>query len=179
MEQSRDLITLSIKQLNFRKIVTKNKQLTNYTISDLYGKRKTIKLFDVNIPFGIEKYLGKSILNIELNPSNNNLHYNYNSIITEFENEFCDVNNFKPNITENIKNKGYHKNIKDSKIGRIIRTHVLPSINVFTIDNNKKHRVILSDIKMKTANIELELHSMWENDNNYGIMWYVKTIEIL
>ena len=37
----------------------------------------------------------------------------------------------------------------------------------------------LNDIKNTVANVELEFGTLWITDNNYGIIWTIKKIEVL
>jgi len=76
---------------------------------------------------------------------------------------------------DDIEDKGYYNNIKKNGSGYIIRTYIFGKPDVYSFAGP----MILEDAKKVKANIVLELGCMWSNDNNYGILWYVKEIEIL
>lgn len=179
------LLDLDTKKIIFKKL-KENNDIANYLMLNENKKKPVIYLEKVYIPFGVEKYNGKSIVNIEINPKKNNIHYNYYSIITEFEEEFKkkDTITYKKLLTD-IENKGYYPNIRESKSGYIIRSNIftIPEIYCKITGKDKtqsiKQKMNIKDINKVKANIELELGSLWVNQNNYGIMWYVKKIEVL
>lgn len=184
--KSPELIKLNISELKFKKLKEKT-TVKNFLITDFENKKYSIILEDVAIPFGVETYEKKNILNIEIDGKKNNKHYNYFAIISGFESEFIDQKNIKyEKLSREIEGKGYYPNIKESKGGHMIRCHILNTPEVFqmvsgrdkTIKNIKDRRSMLDITKIK-ANVELELGTVWVNDNNYGFLWYVKTIEIL
>ena len=142
---------------------------------------------NVDIPFGVETYEKKNILNIEIIPKRSNQQYNYYAIISHFEKEMTDQSNFKyEKLSREIDGKGYYPNIRESKEGYIIRTHIFHVPEVFIMSSGKdknikniKDKRTLQDVSKIKANIELELGTLWITDNNYGYLWYVKRIEIL
>jgi hypothetical protein len=184
--KSPELIEINLQNLKFKKIKEKT-DVTNFLITDFENKKKSIILENVIIPFGVETYEKKNILNIEIEPKKNNSHYNYYAVISNFESELTKPENIKyEKLSREVTNKGYYPNIRESKGGYIIRSHVFTTPEVFTmvsgrdktIKNLKDKRTML-DIVRTRANIELELGTVWVNDNNYGFLWYVKRIEIL
>lgn len=184
--KSPDLIEVDIKKIKFKKLKEKT-NVTNYLMTDFENKKPTIILENIDIPFGVETYEKKHILNIEINIKKNNQQYNYFAIISHFEKELADQNNIKyDKLLRDIKGKGYYPNMRESKGGYIIRSHIFNTPEVFTmvsgkdksIKNIKDKRSMLDVTKIK-GNIELELGTFWVNDNNYGYLWYVKRIEIL
>lgn len=153
--------------LNFKK---------NYIIFNDIGKRVSLKLNKVNLPFGIESYNGKSILNIQIIPESSNEHYNLYSAIAGLEKQFSKIEKFvDKKITDDIDEKGYYPNMRDDRVGNIIRTYIFTQPNVFS----SLGKMTLADTKKVKANVEIELGSIWITENNYGILWYVKSIEIL
>jgi len=144
-------------------------------------------LENINIPFGVETYEKKNIVNIEIVPKRNNLQYNYYAIISHFEKEMTDKNNFKyEKLSRDIENKGYYPNMRESKQGYILRTHIFNTPEVFSMVSGKnknikdiKDKRSLLDIGGVRANVEIELGTLWVTENNYGYLWYIKKIEIL
>lgn len=184
--KSPDLIEIDLNKLKFKKLKTKT-DVTNYLITNFENKKHTIILEDIDIPFGVETYEKKHILNIEINPKKNNQQYNYFAIISHFEKELASSENIKyEKLARDIEGKGYYPNMRESKGGYIIRTHIFNTPEVFamvsgkdkSIKNIKDKRSMLDVTKIR-ANVELELGTFWVNDNNYGYLWYVKQIEVL
>lgn len=184
--QSPDIIEIDLNKLKFKKLKEKT-VVTNYLITNFENKKYTIVLEDVDIPFGVETYEKKHILNIEINQKKNNKHYNYFAAISGFESTLTDSKNVKyEKLARDIEGKGYYPNIRESKGGHIIRCHIFTTPSVFQMVSGKdkyikniKDKRSMLDVEKVKANVELELGTFWVNDNNYGYLWYVKTIEIL
>lgn len=178
---STDVSELSVKKLKFKK--TKDcigAHTKNYAITNFKNERIKITIQNVNIPFGYEDYEKKKILNIEINPKKYNDHHNIKSLISEFENEFSDSNNFYGSELKNdVSGKGYYNNMRDSKGGAIIRCLIFGSPEIYTYMGKFKTMMTSKDIPKTICNVEIELGTMWITENNYGISWYVKKIEIL
>jgi len=171
-----DFMRYTPATLNFKKTKETLDFKKNYIIFDKLGKRISLKLNKVNIPFGVESYNGKSILNIEIIPESSNDHYNLFSAISGLEKQFAKIDKFTDKkVIEDIEDKGYYQNMKNSRTGNIIRTYIFTQPNVFS----SLGKMTLADTKKVKANVEIELGSMWITENNYGILWYVKSIEIL
>ena len=182
-----NIVNLQLNKLNFKKVKDKS-EIKNYIMSDKNDNTKPkIMLEKVNIPFGVEKYNGNNILNIEIDPKKNNIHYNYHAVISGFENELAKIENFKDKkLTSDITGKGYYPNIRDSKEGYILRSYIFTVPEVYSMVSgrdktikNIKNKMSLLDVEKVKANVELELGSLWINDNNYGFIWYIKKIEVL
>lgn len=184
--KSPDIIEINLSKLKFKKLKEKS-LVTNYLITTFENKKQTVVLENVTIPFGVETYEKKHILNIEIHPKQNNQHYNYYAVISGFETELINSKNIKyDKLSRDIEGKGYYPNIRESKGGYIIRCHIFNTPEVFTMLNGKdktirniKDKRSMLDVEKIKANIELELGTFWTNDNNYGFLWYVKTIEII
>lgn len=184
--KSPDLIEINLEKLKFKKLKEKT-NVVNYLITDFDNKKPSIILENVDIPFGVETYEKKHIVNIEINPKRDNKQYNYFAVISHFEKELINHENIKyDKLSKRIEGKGYYPNMRESKGGYIIRTHILNTPEVFTmvsgkdktIKNIKDNRSMLDITKIR-ANVELELGTFWVNDNNYGYLWFIKRIEIL
>lgn len=184
-----NLLNLNLSDIKFKKskeVVKDKDHLIYYIMTDKNKKRLSVYLTDIQIPFGPEKYNDKIILNIEINPKKNNIHYNYKAIISGFESEFSNKENFTyGKLLKDIEGKGYYPNIRESKEGFIIRTYIITEPEVFsmTVGKNKsikfKNKLSIKDTVKVVANVKLELGPLWINDNNYGLLWYVKQIEVL
>lgn len=171
---------LSVKNLLFKKINERIQKLkVNYLMTTIKGK----VIFEINnvlIPFGYEKFEKQTILNLEIHPNKNNEHYNIYAILNSFEEDLKNKNNISSNeLLADIEGKGYYPNLRKSKLGYIIRTHVYGNPEIFTIIGNFKNLLTSNDLKHTKANIKMELGTIWINENNYGILWRIKSIEVL
>lgn len=186
-----DIINLSIENLIIVKPkVSKQSQKKS---NDLFEKESyiplsksnqkiTITLKNVIIPFGVENYNGKNIINLELNTKKSNKTYNAYATIATFEeslNLLHDNKNIINEFKESITGKSYYPNMRQSKDGYIIRSHIFGQPKISTNFLGQLMSATLNDIKKTFANVVLELGSIWVTDNNYGINWYVREIEIL
>lgn len=181
-----EMIEIELSKLKFKKLKEKS-SVVNYLVTDFEDKKYSIILEDVDIPFGVEVYEKKHVINIEIHPKTNNKHHNYYAMISNFESELTTQENVKyDKLKTNIENKGYYPNIRESKNGYIIRTNIFHTPEVFQmiggrdkkIKNIKDKRTLIDVNKIK-ANVELELGVVWVSSNNYGFCWYIKKIQIL
>jgi len=181
-----DTNILSIKTMNFVKTKntisykkTNNSDIykKNYSIINKLGNRPTISIENIVIPFGYELYNKKYILNLKLNITNNH-HYNILSTILAFENEIANINNYTDkDIIQDIEGKEYFHNLKQDE--HFIRTYVIGTPNIYANINGIKTSLTHNDIKKTIANVEIELGTFWITDNNYGILWFIKNIQII
>ena len=189
-----DLQKLHIKRIKKKETITSYctfQRLYDKQTNTSYNKRKSISLRNIYIPFGVEFYNNNSIINIELRRHTCNEHHNYYSEISAFESDMDNkdiLNNIctKGDIQSDIIGKGYYPNIRDSKLGHIIRAHISTTPEVYEMVcgrdkklKNIKDRRNVSDIKNIKANVTIELGTLWISDNNYGYMWILKSVEIL
>ena len=144
------------------------------------NKTINITLHNILLPFGSEKYNDKLILNVELENNNNN-----NNILSQLLNI---ENNFKNNTinyanlqTKNIlKNKGFIQSIKNSKLGNIIRTHIIKNTEIFLKKkNDDKMELDHINLLNTNCNIILELKGIWVERNTYGLYITVKSNEVV
>ena len=172
---------LSVKNLKYKKSKEKSDgYVKTYSITSFDDARIKLKLSNVLIPFGIEKYNKKHILNIEIDPKKYNDHHNIKTLLSTFENEFIDISNIKYDIlAQDIDGKGYYGNMKESKGGYIIRTNVFSNPEIFADIGGFRTELTSSSIVKSRANVDLELATLWITENNYGICWQVRRIEIL
>ena len=172
-----ELVDVNIKNIKFKKSCEKIKEhKTNYIISH-NGKKPIVNIEKAYIPFGCEIYEKRQILNIDIDPKK---HYDVYAAINGFENQLANIENYTDkDVIKNIENKGYYKNIRESKMGYIIRSHLFYEPKVFCNINGFTSTMTLNDIKNTVANVELEFGTLWITDNNYGIIWTIKKIEVL
>jgi hypothetical protein len=133
-----------------------------------------------NIPFGLESYLNKNIINIEL-LNTNNIHHNIISKIQSLENSISSQSYISEiNVKQNLSNKTFSKSLKESKLGFILRTH--PKTNIETYIKKKdltKMFIDINNIGNTTSNIEVFVKGVWMNDTSYGLYWGINYIQIV
>ena len=167
---------INVETLRFTKCKGRGYNLqTNYSISGINGSIK-IKMNNVYVPFGYESYNGKYILNFEINPEKNNYHYNLYAYLKAFEDEMKDINKIR---IDDISGKEYFASIKESKAGYMMRAYISGNTEIYGYNKGEKILLTSDNIKNFFCNIELELGSLWINKNMYGVLWYVKKIEVL
>lgn len=174
-----DLSDIDLDFIKFFKTNSKNK--LNYVIT--YKNNKiTLNIKKITIPFGVEKYNNQSILNIEITPNNSNSHYNIYQNIKRLENKIRDLSEDKfcsNELKNDIIDKEYHKNIKKRENSYLIRTYLFGSPKIFRNIDGFEVDLSLENIKKTISNVELELGILWINQEEYGLLWYIKKIEVL
>ncbi len=179
-----DIISLNeleFKNLTFKKTKNSAKKILNYLVLSQKKKIKII-LKSVLIPFGYEFFNGHNILNVEINPNKNNEHYNMYVCINRFEDIFkilYDSDYCPENLKQDIENKGYYNNMRESKEGYIIRCYVIGMPKIYTKNGGNEILLTHKDVKNTVSNIEIDFGILWISENNYGILWYIKEIEII
>jgi len=150
----------------------------NFYILQYNDTNIEINLQNVLLPFGSEKYNDKIIINIEL--ENNNINNNVISKLNKLEENIQNCNLNMNMINKNIFiNKGIISIIKQSKLGNIIRTHLLKNTEIFILKKNgEKINLDHSNLTNSDCDIKLDLKGIWLNDNNYGLYITVKSIKI-
>jgi len=150
-------------------------QIKTKTFINVLSDNKKIKftLNNIVIPFGVEIYNQKEIVNLEIQPINNES-YNYISIIESIENK---VKNSKLDM---IKNKNLIQSIKDSKYGKILRTHLIANPEIFIRSkNDTKINLMKSNLKNSKSNVTISLKGIWIKDESYGLLWSLSECEII
>lgn len=186
MADETEILDLQLKNLLFKKVKDKT-EVKSYIIKKKEGGKQTIILKNVNIPFGPEKYNNNTVLNIEIDPKKNNVHHNYHAVISGFEKELANRDNFwDKKLLLDTENKGYYPNMRESKEGYILRAYIFTEPEVFSMVSgrdktvkNIRNKMSMRDVEKIKGNVEIELGSLWVNDNNYGFIWYVKKIQVL
>lgn len=173
MSKIQDIIELNSKEL---KCVLKNKKFVN-----IFCPLETIriKLENVFIPFGVEKYNNKYILNLEFDKSN--IHNNYISTLSNLENKIINKKyETEVNIESCLVNKKFISCLKTSILGHILRTHISDSTEVFILKkDSSKMPIDKENLKGTNVNIELTLKGIWINDDIFGFYWNVNNVQII
>ncbi len=134
----------------------------------LYNQKcVNIHINNALIPFGVEKYNDKLILNLELFETNEN-----NNIISKIE-------ALEYEIQKYFKNMGIMKSLKKSKLGYLIRTHFLKSTECYILKKNGE-KMMIDENNLQNAECEFNLliKGIWLSDNNYGLYIIINSIKI-
>lgn len=156
----------------------------NYRILFL-GQKLRINSLKIKFPFGVEKYNNKEVLNMELiNYNKTNGNYNFYSSIKQID--YVIKNIISTEMQNNLKNPlpfGFHKEIAGKhymscikefgNFNPLLRTHIKKTIVKQNTDSITRY-----ELKGKFARVELECGALWVNQTNYGIIWYVTTINV-
>ena len=139
-----------------------------YNINDNTGKQLVINNLNAHLPFGVEKYNDKILLNIELLDTNEN-----NNVISTIES----IEKF---IAKKFPNLGLSSCIKKSKLGHTIRTHFLKNTECFILKKNQE-KMLIDEINLKLADSEINLtiKGIWTNDNSYGLYIIVNSVKVI
>ena len=139
-----------------------------YNINDNTGRQIIINNLNSHLPFGVEKYNDKILLNIELLDSNEN-----NNIISIIES----IENF---IAKKFPNLGLSSSVKKSKLGHIIRTHFLKNTECYILKKNQE-KMLIDEINLKLSDSEINLviKGIWTNDHNYGLYIVVNSVKVI
>ncbi len=126
-----------------------------------------IHLNNALIPFGVEKYNDKLILNLELFETNEN-----NNIISKIE-------ALENEIQKYFKNMGLTKSLKKSKLGYLVRSHYLKSTECYILKKNgEKMMIDENNLQNSECEFNLLIKGIWINDNNYGLYIIINSIKI-
>ena len=168
---------------NFKNIAFyQNKTTYNIFIYKDMMREIKIKSSILNIPFGIEDYNNKKIINLELFniKSNNEVYKMYSqikSIELFFENFLKNCNIIKRDLPNNllndIKNKSFISCIKDRENSNaLFRVHIKKIKKKYLKVFKKKNKEILyNNIKGNKGIFIICLKSLWISENNYGLIW--------
>lgn len=171
-----DPIELNNKQI---KCLPKNKKFISIILNNSSQIIK-IKLDNIFIPFGVEKFNNKLVLNLEFD-KNINTHNNYISVLSSLENK---INNktyaTEINVESVLVNKVFTSSLKESILGSILRTHITDSTDIFILKKDlSKMPIDKENLKGTNVNIELTLKGLWVNDEKFGLYWNINNIQII
>lgn len=178
-----------LNKLRFIQQQNKNTFKIMYLNAEDQYKKIIYKTPIVNIPFGVEKYNFKDIINVEFtNLKGSNEVYNFYTQIKQID-EFLTnlnkednkdthsvdfINNLNYELVNNIKGKTYISCIRENKkYDPMLRTHVRKTKKMIKskVYKNKKEFPILS-MKRDKGFFTIELGSLWISDDSYGIIIY-------
>ena len=161
----------------YLKGILKNKKFINVLDGSQIVK---LTLNNVLLPFGVEKYNDKNIINLELE-NNNNTHNNYISVIDAIENKVKNKDiNIDINCHQNLINKTFLPTFKKSKLGYLLRTHLLSNTEIYILKkNNDKMLIDSSNLSNATCDLTISLKGIWIKDDSYGLYWSLSECEIV
>lgn len=169
-----------------------NKNNFGIFIKDNDYKKMTLKTPIIKIPFGIQEYFHKDIINIEMtNYETNNYVYNFFTTLKQIDTFFKNLQNddfinnlnysVSPTFKESIKGKNYLSCIKmRDKFDPLYRTLTKKRGSViltkFYDKDNKEINPF--NIKNRKGSMELELAFLWTTKTDYGISWFLNNAEL-
>ena len=169
-----------LEKINKINITTVRKNFILISIND--NSNYTINLKNIHLPFGVEPYNHREIINIELKNNNNN-DYNIYSHILTIENklkEYLESSDMPINIKQNFENKTFMSNIKKSLLGYIVRTHINNSLDVYIYQKKGTKLFLPKTILNKSVcNIKLNFRGLWMNDTNYGVFITIEDVNVV
>ena len=84
------------------------------------------------------------------------------------------------NCHQNLINKIFLPTFKKSKLGYLLRTHLLSNTEIYILKkNNDKLLIDSSNLNNSTCNLSLLLKGMWITESNYGLYWEINSIQVL
>jgi len=127
----------------------------------------------VDIPFGIEDFNNKHILNISISPDTNESH-NFICYMKQLDNFFNNIlKNIKvPNdFRSKIGNRKYSSFLKENNGKLIVRTHLKQSrgkyVNVMTDESG---RSFYDELKNRAGKFTIQVISFWIYAEYYGVI---------
>lgn len=147
----KDIETIELKEIANN---NKTKKIYSFSINKFRYIIDTPKVFS---PFGIENYKNKFIINIELDPNNNEC-YNFINKMREIDDMLRG--------DEHFNGKTYKPILKKRDDRYLIRTH----LNV-----NRK----IDEIKQKNIKVKLFFDNLWEEEHTYGVKIQIKNIDVV
>lgn len=178
---------MNIEQIDWKKIYLIPEKKSGYRFAYNMSKFKFITP-TLYIPFGVELYNKKEILNIMINENNNEKHnfIHYISTIENIYHQFSQKNNDKelpfvylpPNFISDVRDKEFIKTLKPNLDNYLLRTHI-KNADIYKIMNNKKILMEKKDIVKKKCKCEIELSNVWIHGDKYGLIWTINKIEIV
>ena len=172
-------------EFNLNKLVFQKKRKTYFIYEFDNFKTRNIKFKSVrmHIPFGIEKYNSKFILNLEFYDYDKN-NYTYNQImeIKNLELYFKDLLDKKISLSlkEDLENKTFCSSIKERKNSFLLRTHLkVQKKNIISEFKKKDKFIELNSLKNSYGQFQIELKSLWISKDQYGLVWVIKQGEII
>lgn len=145
----------------------------------------------MNVPFGIEKYNNKFIINLELKFKNiSNDANNFFAYLKQLDLFFRNLTNtayiLPQGMDSELSNKEYNSLLKISPSNFIFRVNskkpkifINPNSGVNQDDHEREILCTSDDIKNKQCICEIELDNLWIYGSKYGLIFNVTSIEII
>ncbi|ARF09036.1 hypothetical protein Catovirus_1_1086 [Catovirus CTV1] len=176
---------MNIEEIDWKKIILIPEKKKGYRFAYNMSRLK-ISTPEMYIPFGIEMYNNKEILNFTIYNKDNVTHnfIRYLETIEKVYEQFSGPEigksnlpfvNLPPDFIKDVQKKEFTKTLKPGTNGSMLRTHVK---NVEISDKNNK-LLLSKDIIKKKCKCEIELANVWIYGNKYGLVWHVNKIQIL
>lgn len=134
-----------------------------------------IKMEGIKIPFGIEKYKYKHIINLELiNYKKNNKMYNLLNQLLIFDKFLRSPETLclSQDILNKLKGKQYISCLKQSKNNPLLRVHIKTKGKTMQSTFYKNgNKILPSDIKNMICDSIIYINSLWITQTNYGVVF--------
>lgn len=171
------------KRRSHKKKIQIKKHKDSCVIFSSKGEVINMDLKGVYLPHGIEKYNGKHILNIYADKNSDNDEHNK---LVEIINTCSQVERLQDNEFDakryNIKGKGYISPLTEQeeygKDTLAIRTYMNYNAKV-SLPGAFGYLDFDTDITRYRADVNVTVKSIWTTDNNYGLIIYTNSINLL
>jgi hypothetical protein len=183
-------MSLNINKIFFSKDKTTGPKKSFRIVSD--GSKIILYSPIIFIPFGIEYYNNKQILNIEVDSDKNNDLYNFYSLIYKIDHILQNLNNdtnndliYDETIRQNhksianlIQNKQFISCIKNGLKGYLFRTYIPTNcgLNIHSSDNTETYT--MNQIKGRYAKVTIEIGNLWIMPDTYGYILNITDITL-
>jgi len=147
-------------------------------------KKYVIKTPIMKMPFGVEKYQDKYIINLEFTDKTTDVMKHFYNLLTDIDNYFRSLQGINVDgkfIT--LKDKSYYSCIKKrpNDYDPLLRTNIKKNKNIIIteIKGRDGGPITLFDLKPNNQIIAfLEINSLWINDDKYGLYYNIKRISL-
>lgn len=149
-------------------------------------KKYVIKTPIMKIPFGVETYQGKYILNLEFTNKNKDDHVKlFHDLINNIDDYFRTLKGIQVDdrLLDLSKNKNYYTCVKNrpNEFDPLLRTNIKKNKNIIIteiVDKNNDPKTLF-DLKPNNQIVAfIEISNLWIHDDMYGLYFNVKKIII-
>ena len=178
------------------RFVSQKKNYTVYHSNKYKNEQIVFKTPIMKLPFGVEKYGNKDVLNAEFtNRQSNNIMFNFWTEMSQFEkfieNLSCDeetvinylnANRFGGELVKQINGKPFTNCVRTrpEPYNPHFRLHVRHNVDMFRKTGDGSKQIMSStDIKGKAAILTVQLGSLWVTASSYGLVWYVNSVQVV
>lgn len=140
----------------------------------LFGKKYKFITESCKIPFGVEKYGNKEIINLEFDTLNDNDQLNYSTTIKYIDSIFAKIKKeskiyMPPGFKKKMENKYFSLSTKERGYGKVHHRCYMKNGGDFSI-------LSIDNIKVLNVCAEIELDHLWIHNDMYGIVWLVTAL---